>query len=1005
MATRRLELVFTGDTNALERSFRRVDSTASRADRSLSRMSTGLKRLGGAAVVAGGALVGLGAGLGLREAIDAERVMARTENVIKTTGGAANVTAKQVQDLASSLQRQTGTADDAIQSAANMLLTFTKVRNEAGAGNDVFNQSVAAANDMSVAMGTDASRAALQLGKALNDPIKGVTALSRSGVSFTKEQKEQIATLVESGRTLEAQKIILREVQTEFGGAASAEGATTEAWQRLQRTGENLAESVMVNVLPAVNRFVTFAEREIIPVIGRVAAWVQRNWPTIRETTVAVFAAVRRAIGQAIAWIEANVVPTIRAVVGAARRFWDRFGDDVLTVMRLVMRNVQRAMVVIREVIAGVLAVLRGDWGRAWQALRTIVSTVFGGIVDTIRTLSRAAVSAALKLAAGMVRAIGNKLKDVGSAIRSGVVTGLGRLGDLAGAMVNKGLELGRKLIDGIVDAIKGAPGRIGSALSSIMPDPGGGVPFVPGIAGGGIIRGQYVGVDTMLAAVAAGERIVTPQAAARIPGGMSAIDAAILGTGGRYIGGAATGGIVGGAVQAAYQRATSNLGEPYGKPSRGESRTGPNSWDCSGFATMVAGVNVGGTTASAYTSSSPVRDHSRYPIVWGFRKQHGGGYRGGYDEHMGVRVGGVWFQTSGGQTARTGSDGDWQEIRVPRGLEGLAGADGDGGPVGESAAGRPQLTPLQALTRIIGRSGLARDNTKRAGAIARRILGTGTDSFGSTAENTPGSSLSDRESRGVGSAGRRARAEARAAGKSPDEVVEAGQEAERAAEVKVLKLHVRGIDTKRRKLRRQKQKLLDDLADLQRAKPTTPGAKQAAARRIRAAIAAVTRELNELLEVRAETMARLAELREEADQEAYDEAYDASGAGTAEDPPTAMDYAEADLARAALTPGTDDDLAAARRIEDLARQDLAAAEASGDPRRVRDAAQALANATAQREQIEATNANTDALNANTKAMQSFGGSVAFSSRGQEYVLGRGASPSSDRLESIGLGV
>jgi hypothetical protein len=53
---------------------------------------------------------------------------------------------------------------------------------------------------MSVALGQDMSASAIQLGKALNDPIKGVTALQKVGVSFTQSQKDQIATLVESGR-------------------------------------------------------------------------------------------------------------------------------------------------------------------------------------------------------------------------------------------------------------------------------------------------------------------------------------------------------------------------------------------------------------------------------------------------------------------------------------------------------------------------------------------------------------------------------------------------------------------------------------------------------------------------------------------------------------------------------------------------------------------------------------------------------------------------------------
>jgi hypothetical protein len=105
-----------------------------------------------------------------------------------------------VGDLATAISNKTGVDDEAIQSASNLLLTFTKVRNEVGKGNDVFDQATQAAVDMAAVLGGDASSQAKLLGKALNDPIKGLSALSRAGVSFTAEQKEQIKTLRRGGR-------------------------------------------------------------------------------------------------------------------------------------------------------------------------------------------------------------------------------------------------------------------------------------------------------------------------------------------------------------------------------------------------------------------------------------------------------------------------------------------------------------------------------------------------------------------------------------------------------------------------------------------------------------------------------------------------------------------------------------------------------------------------------------------------------------------------------------
>jgi hypothetical protein len=93
--------------------------------------------------------------------------------------------------------------DEAIQAGENMLLTFTNVRNEVGKGNDIFNQATRTVQDMAAAFGGDATSNSKILGKALNDPIKGVSALTRVGVSFTEQQKDQIKTLVESANILE----------------------------------------------------------------------------------------------------------------------------------------------------------------------------------------------------------------------------------------------------------------------------------------------------------------------------------------------------------------------------------------------------------------------------------------------------------------------------------------------------------------------------------------------------------------------------------------------------------------------------------------------------------------------------------------------------------------------------------------------------------------------------------------------------------------------------------
>lgn len=210
-------------------------------------------RVGNAARTAApylGAGLALGLAKSVIEAREAEKALAQTEAVIKSTGGAANVTAGHVQELANQISLKSGIDDEAIQSGENLLLTFKRIRDEAGKGNDIFSQSTQVITDMSVALGQDLKSSAIQVGKALNDPKVGLTALSRVGVTFTEQTKERITALQDEGKMLQAQKIILAELTSEFGGSAAAQA---DSFDKLKVAAENFAEQVGGEVTPILS--------------------------------------------------------------------------------------------------------------------------------------------------------------------------------------------------------------------------------------------------------------------------------------------------------------------------------------------------------------------------------------------------------------------------------------------------------------------------------------------------------------------------------------------------------------------------------------------------------------------------------------------------------------------------------------------------------------------------------------------------------------------------------
>lgn len=216
----------------------------------------GIGRVAGTALLGGiglatGAVAGLGLVLkdSLGEAIAAEEGQAQLAAVIKSTGGAAGVTVEKANAYAGALSEVTRYEDDTVLAAESLLLTFTNI------SDDIFPAVTEMALDMSTALGQDTKSSAMQLGKALNDPIKGITALTRVGVTFTAEQKKQIEALQKSGRTMEAQKIILQELQREFGGSARAAGETLAGQMDIlnNRIG-NIKESIGTALLPGVTQ-------------------------------------------------------------------------------------------------------------------------------------------------------------------------------------------------------------------------------------------------------------------------------------------------------------------------------------------------------------------------------------------------------------------------------------------------------------------------------------------------------------------------------------------------------------------------------------------------------------------------------------------------------------------------------------------------------------------------------------------------------------------------------
>jgi hypothetical protein len=230
-----------------------VEASGRRMGQGISRAAGTIAKIGIGAGVAGIAAIAVNVKAGVEALNELENVTVATNTVLKSTDGVAGQTADGIRKMSEGFEDLNATMDDkVIQSGANMLLTFTNVREKA------FEPALEAALNMNEAMGggpDGLQTTIIQVGKALNDPIKGVGALRRVGVQLSEQQEDQIKTLVEQNDLYGAQQIILDELATQFGGRFAAAGDTAEGkMAALSDRVEDVQKALAGPLIPAIDR-------------------------------------------------------------------------------------------------------------------------------------------------------------------------------------------------------------------------------------------------------------------------------------------------------------------------------------------------------------------------------------------------------------------------------------------------------------------------------------------------------------------------------------------------------------------------------------------------------------------------------------------------------------------------------------------------------------------------------------------------------------------------------
>lgn len=378
-----LRAVMSLDSAAFEKGFDEASQRMGAFVKSANKVGKQVQRVGG--VMSAGITAPLA--VAAKRSVDLfkiqEDAMAKVEQAVKSTGGTAGFTADELFKVASGLQDITRFGDEDILSGVTaQLLTFTNVTGEQ------FERAQMAALDLATLLGTDLKSATIQLGKALNDPVANLSALSRSGIQFSEDQKELIKSLAEAGRMAEAQSVILDELANQYGGQATAAAETFAGQQDQLRNAlgdvqEEFGAIIVSYLPPFVEGMKSLADalkelspeaKQTIVVVGGIAAAI--------GPVLVVTGTLLRSLGSITAAFKTLAVVVTASPIGAA-----------LGVVALAGLAISQNWFGVRDLLVG-----------TWEAITSTVTSAVETLQERFDTL-KSYLPAALEFAWAEIKA------------------------------------------------------------------------------------------------------------------------------------------------------------------------------------------------------------------------------------------------------------------------------------------------------------------------------------------------------------------------------------------------------------------------------------------------------------------------------------------------------------------------------------------------------------------------------------------------------------------------
>jgi hypothetical protein len=394
----------------------------------------------------------------------------RLRNVTKQMGltkGEYKGATQRVLDYAGALSTAMGIEDDTIIAIQTKLATFgnlTKSINDTGGA---FDRATRAAFDLASAGFGTAEGNAIQLGKALNDPIKGLASLAKSGVTFTDAEKERIKTLVNSNEMGKAQAEVLKAIETQVGGTAEA---TATAKDKMAVAWGEMQESVGKTLLPTFESIQSTITTKVMPAFQKIWETAAPKIKGALEKAATAFNDFITELGKTDFSKEKQEFANMATNIGKVGDAWSTLYDTITGSKSEGAAAKQHSLIGIMKNYVAFMDTVVGYYTTVWTAILGAAAKVWTAIQWT-----KDRVDGFNRWSEGIAESVRGIWYNIGSAIVSGFKAGLGGLVSVS--------EWAVRTVNGITSGVKGALGI--QSPSKVFID-----------IGGNIVKGFEIGLS-----------------------------------------------------------------------------------------------------------------------------------------------------------------------------------------------------------------------------------------------------------------------------------------------------------------------------------------------------------------------------------------------------------------------------------------------------------------------------------------------------------------------------